>query len=157
MDHRGRILSRAEMSLGHLRGTPKARQKPNQEEEGHVTIIYLAGPYRDGPAGNRRQNIRRAEEYAARLWACGFAVLCPHLNTAFFDGDAPAEAFLDGDLDIIRALARGADRFILALLPGWQLSKGTLAEKKLAEELGQTVADAGTLLEESINAIHQTR
>jgi hypothetical protein len=120
-----------------------------------MTIIYLAGPYRSGPAGNRRANIRTAEFYAAALWSVGFAVLSPHCNTAFMDEDAEPEAFLEGDLDMIRALARGADRFILALLPGWQLSKGTLAEKKLAEELNQTVADAGTLLEESIRAIHQ--
>jgi hypothetical protein len=114
-----------------------------------MVIVYLAGPYRSGPVGNRRYNIRIAEHYAARLWQVGYAVLSPHCNTAFMDEDAEPQAFLDGDLDMIRALARGADRFILALLPGWQLSKGTLAEKKLAEELGQTVADAEVLLAEA--------
>ena len=114
-----------------------------------TTICYLAGPYRSGPGGNRRYNIRRAEEYAARLWACGYAVFSPHLNTAFMDVDAPPEAFLEGDLNMIRALVRGADRFILALLPYWQTSKGTLAEKKLAEDMGQTVADVEALLAEA--------
>jgi hypothetical protein len=107
-----------------------------------MTIVYLAGPYR----GAVRANVRRAEAYAARLWACGYAVLCPHLNTAFMDDVASPQTFLDGDLEMIRALARSPADFILALLPGWRRSKGTLGERKLARSLGVEVVTADALL-----------
>ena len=108
------------------------------------TIVYVAGPYR----GKMRANIRVAEEFTAQLWALGYVVICPHLNAAFMDtGDAEPEVFLDGDLEIIKALAAGArGHFIMALLPHWQESKGTLNEVALAKSLDVPVMSVLQLL-----------
>jgi hypothetical protein len=51
----------------------------------------------------------------------GYAVLCPHANTAFMDFGCD-EVFLDGDLEILRR----CDLVVVA--PGWESSEGTRAE-----------------------------
>ena len=65
-------------------------------------IAYLARLYR---ASHPRRNL--AEYHQARkagitLWTLGYTVICPHLNTAHFDGVVPDQRFLDGDLEILR-------------------------------------------------------
>lgn len=65
-------------------------------------VLYLAGPYRAKNGRTVRENIRNAERIAIKWWKAGFAVICPHLNTAFFDGEAPDEVWLDGDLEILK-------------------------------------------------------
>jgi hypothetical protein len=105
-------------------------------------VVYLAGPYRSryGLWGVR-QNIAFATNVARELWLMGYAVICPHANTAFMDsGDAAtggdtARVFLDGDLEFIRR----SD--LMVLLPGWGTSHGSIGEKALADELGLPVFD----------------
>ena len=96
-----------------------------------MKVVYVAGPYRD----QRGQywvgrNIEAAREIAATLWAEGFAVLCPHANTAHFDGVAPETAFLEGDLEMLRR----CDAMVLT--PDWEHSSGARNERTLGEELG---------------------
>jgi len=66
-----------------------------------VTIIYIAGPYRARTAYEVMENINRAGRAAAKWWARGFPTICPHKNTAFFDGVAPDRTFLDGDIELL--------------------------------------------------------
>ena len=99
-----------------------------------MTLAYVAGPYR-GKSKNKIinklqviRNILAAREVAKELWRMGYAVLCPHSNTALFDGVAPDQTFLDGDLLIL-------DRCDLIVLQGkWWDSKGTLGEIKRAKQ-----------------------
>lgn len=99
-----------------------------------MEVIYVAGPYRDERgAWYIRQNIRRAEDVAARLWQMGYAVLTPHLNTALMDGLLPDEAWLAGGMELLSR----AD--ILVLVPGWDLSAGAVAERIAAEKMGKQV------------------
>lgn len=65
-------------------------------------VLYLAGPYRAKNGRTVRENIRNAERIAVKWWKAGFAVICPHLNTAFFDGEAPDDLWLEGDLEIVK-------------------------------------------------------
>jgi hypothetical protein len=94
----------------------------------HRLVAYLAGPYRskDGPSGIY-QNIHEARMVAIELWQQGFAVVCPHCNTAFFDGAAPDEVWLDGDIAILRKCD------LLVAMPRYLESQGARAEVAAAQ------------------------
>jgi hypothetical protein len=95
-------------------------------------LIYTAGPYRADTIQGVVQNIREAEYWAARLWAAGASVICPHKNTGLLDGihGMTCQEWLAGDFEqIIRCGA-------LFLLPNWHNSKGTLDEIAVAQEYG---------------------
>ena len=74
------------------------------------------------------RNIRSAEAVAAELWKAGFAVICPHMNTALMGGICPDDVWLKGHLVILER----CDLVVLA--PGWRVSAGTLAEVARANE-----------------------
>ena len=101
-----------------------------------MKVAYIAGPFRAASAWGIEQNIRRAEELALEAWQAGFAVLCPHTNTRFFQGAAPDHIWLDRDLEL---LAR-CDLVILA--EGWERSTGTRAEITHAKSLGIPVFES---------------
>jgi hypothetical protein len=87
-----------------------------------MKLAYVAGPYRASTESGVVQNIRNAEAVAVELWKMGYAVICPHKNTALFGGLAPDEVWLKGDL----VMMRRCDLVVLA--PGWQKSSGTRDE-----------------------------
>lgn len=92
-----------------------------------MKLLYVAGPYRS-PLGvwGVKQNIERAAMVARQLWLAGYAVICPHLNTAFMDGTDTDNIFLAGDIEILRR----CDGIVMA--GGWQDSKGACAEREFA-------------------------
>lgn len=87
-------------------------------------VVYLAGPY----TGDVHENIKQAMGVAEKLWRQGYAVICPHGNTAHMSIDDPKNwkvefaTFLTGDLEFVQR----SD--ILCLLPGWMDSRGACAE-----------------------------
>lgn len=94
-------------------------------------VAYVAGPYRgDGSPYNIMQNIRRAERYALKYWAEGYAVICPHKNSALLDGSMPDEVWLQGAMELLRR----SD--LVVMIPGWEGSAGARAEREEAYELG---------------------
>ena len=95
-----------------------------------MKVVYVCGPFRAKNSWDREQNVRRAEEVALGAWRAGYAVICPHTNTRFFDGAADDAVWLDGDLEILRRCD-----FLLTTW-GWENSKGACAEVNLARELG---------------------
>ncbi len=95
-----------------------------------VKLAYVAGPYRAASESAVVRNIRNAEAVAAELWKAGFAVICPHMNTALLGGICPDDVWLKGDLVMLER----CDLIVLA--PGWRTSAGTLAEINKANELG---------------------
>lgn len=68
----------------------------------HSRVIFVSGRFRAPSMYEIEQNIRRAETAALALWRAGFVVLCPHMNTHFFDGAAPDDIWLKGDLELLR-------------------------------------------------------
>jgi len=67
-----------------------------------IPVIYIIGPFRAENSWLIEQNVRRAEEEALELWKLGFAVICPHTNTRFFNGAADDSIWLEGDKEILK-------------------------------------------------------
>lgn len=105
-------------------GDPMSRRMP---------VVYIAGPFRGPSAWDVESNIRRAETLALEVWRLGAAAICPHTNTRFFQGAAPDEVWLKGDLEILRR----CDAVLMT--PDWEKSSGAQAERDDAEEHGISV------------------
>ena len=95
-----------------------------------MKIAYIAGPYRAKNGRTILDNIRAAEQVALEYWKKGYAVICPHLNTAFFDGHCPDSTWLDGDLKILSRCD------VIVMMPTYMESSGAIAELQLAGDLG---------------------
>jgi hypothetical protein len=109
-----------------------------------MNVCYVAGPYGAKTHRGTVENIRAAEKVALSLWRQGWAVICPHMNTALLDGamypDDPAadrETWLRGDLEIVERLIPGRD--VLVTVPGYERSKGTEWEIAAAINRGVSV------------------
>ena len=65
-------------------------------------VVYIAGPYRADTIRETVENIRMAEKTAIEYWKLGYTVICPHMNTALFDGILPDEVWLEGALELLK-------------------------------------------------------
>uniref|UniRef100_A0A6M3LE61 DUF4406 domain-containing protein n=1 Tax=viral metagenome TaxID=1070528 RepID=A0A6M3LE61_9ZZZZ len=93
------------------------------------TVVYVAGPFRAVPHENQWlqwQNIMRAAALAHDVWMAGGVAICPHLNTAFFEGSMESRVWLDGDLEILRR----CDAILMT--EDWEESRGACAERDFA-------------------------
>ncbi len=99
-------------------------------------ILYVCGPYTGKDNQETTDNIMRAREYAVVAWERGWAVFCPHLNTANFERYIPSiehSEWVDADLEILARL----DPDAMLLIPGWSSgSLGSAREFNRARELG---------------------
>lgn len=93
-------------------------------------LVYVAGPFRGANSWEMEENIRRAETLALECWRAGYATICPHTNTRFFQGAAPDKVWLTGDLEILRRCDA------LVLTPDWERSSGARAERDFAVKHG---------------------
>jgi hypothetical protein len=93
-----------------------------------VRLIYVAHKIRDsrGP-WYMEENIRQGEAIALELWRMGnCGVICPGKNTQGFDGAAPDDVWLNGDLEIVRR----CDAVVMT--PNSATSVGAQGEKREA-------------------------
>jgi len=101
-----------------------------------MKLAYVAGPYRGKSKYriiNRLQvirNIIRARAVSKELWKQGYAVICPHSNSALFDGVAPDRTFLDGDIMMLKKCD------LIVMLPNWAWSSGAVDELCIAQANG---------------------
>lgn len=97
-----------------------------------MKVAYVAGKYRSKTEWGLIQNIRKAEEIAAELWSYGYAVICPHKNTAHFGGvhNLNDQIWLDGDLEILKRCD------LVVATEEWQDSEGAREEIKTARQYG---------------------
>lgn len=102
-----------------------------------MKVVYVAGPYRAGTAYQVEQNINAARAVALEWWRRGWVAICPHANTAHFDGELPDQVWLDGDKELVRRCDA------LALVEGWDRSTGALGELGVALKLGIPVYKPG--------------
>lgn len=96
-------------------------------------LIYIAGPFRGANQWEQFQNIREAETLALEVWRMGAVALCPHANTAHFQGALPDDVWLEGDLEMMRRCDA------VLLMPRWRGSRGAVEEAKEAKQAGLPV------------------
>jgi len=97
-----------------------------------MKTIYISGPFsHPDPVHGIPRNILAASEAALRCCRAGWAVVCPHKNTADFQHvqDIPYDFWIQMDLEL---LARSDAALFL---PGWVNSPGAGREWKYAQEL----------------------
>ncbi len=83
-----------------------------------MKLLYIAAPYRAKTICSLQQNISDARLMAMYYWNKGYAVICPQLNSANFDGLIPDENFLLGT----KLMLTKCD--IIAMHPNWEQSAG---------------------------------
>jgi len=102
-----------------------------------MKVIYVAGKYTGKSEWEIYNNIHHARLVAHRLWGEGWAVICPHANTAFFGGpethDIDRMKWLNGDLEILSRCDA------IYMLLGWECSLGAKQEYAVARKLGKKV------------------
>ncbi len=86
-------------------------------------VCFISGPYRSklGPSGIH-DNIEKARAAAIEMWKRGYAVICPHMNSAMMDGACDDPVWLEGDLEFVRR----SD--VIYMISGWEDSEGAVAE-----------------------------
>lgn len=103
------------------------------------TIVYIAGPLSNEDPEKVALNIENATIMAKNLWAKGFSVICPHMNSGSFYGleVATETHFVNGYLEMIKRLDPEKD--CICMLKGWETSSGAMKEFTLASKIGLTM------------------
>lgn len=98
-----------------------------------MKVAFICGPYTAKTHYEVECNIRWAEAVAIKYWKLGYAVICPHKNTAHLEGLAPDEVWNEGYLELVRR----SD--VIVLLPLWNKSPGATREYYQAAALKKEV------------------
>lgn len=95
-----------------------------------LKVAYVAGPLRADTLNGMAENIARARAVSVHLWRLGYAVICPHLNSAFMSGAVSESQFLEAGLEFLRRSN------LVVLVDGWERSEGTVREIEEAHARG---------------------
>ena len=95
--------------------------------------VYVAGPYSADNVLDVLKNIGRGERACAELFGMGLAPFCPWHDKSYVTDRFDAEFTVKQFYDYSMAWLDVSD--CVLLLPGWESSKGTLAEIERAKEL----------------------
>ncbi len=104
-----------------------------------MRVIYVAGCYLGKSDWETYCNIHDARVVAHRLWDEGWAVICPHSNTAFLGGEGERDRdnpdgewakFINGDLAILKRCDA------IFMMSNWLSSKGAQIEHDAAVGFG---------------------
>ena len=89
-------------------------------------VVFICGPFRAATEYERRKNIAAAENYAKQLVENNIYYICPHLNSAHFQGIGEDSFWLT----MYQELLLRCDAVLV--LPGSELSSGSLGEIAVA-------------------------
>lgn len=87
-----------------------------------MKIVFISGPYRAKTKDGIQKNIDAAAKVAKKYWKEGYAVICPHMNSAHFSGVAPETQFLDACIEFIR------HSDLVVMMKDWSNSEGARKE-----------------------------
>lgn len=95
--------------------------------------VYVAGPYSSGNVITILQNIGRGEKACAELFKLGYYPFCPWHDKSYVidnpDENFTVEQFYNFSIAWLKVSE------VMLLLPGWQTSKGTMAEYQIALDM----------------------
>lgn len=101
-------------------------------------VIYIAGPYNAPTKEEVQKNIEHARAAAVRLIKAGYAVICPHLNTAGLeDAISDQQIFYRMSVELLTRCDG------IYLLKGWSESKGAKIEMNVAVGLNMDIYAEG--------------
>ena len=104
-----------------------------------MKVAYISGSYRARTIFGVIWNILKARKVALKYWRRGYAVICPHMNTALFDGKCPDDVWLKGGIAFIRRLRPAPHKDVVIMMEGWRMSEGAKAESAAAAKRGVEV------------------
>ena len=87
-----------------------------------MKLLYIAAPYRAKTIISLQQNIHEAKLMSMYYWNKGYAVICPHMNSANFDGLCEDKTFLQGTMLMLSKCD------VIAMHPNWEHSTGSVGE-----------------------------
>jgi hypothetical protein len=96
-----------------------------------MKIIFVSGAYRSTSKAGITRNINHAKREAHKLFEQGWAVICPHTNSAHFPGDD--SVYLSAYLLILSRCDA------VWMLRGWEKSLGARCELELAKQLEKDI------------------
>jgi len=95
-----------------------------------MEVVFISGKYRGNGYDEISKNIDKARQASIDLWKQGYAVICPHMNTAHFDGVCSDDVWLNGDIEILKRCD------IVYFLDNWKESIGSKEEYNVAKRFG---------------------
>ena len=98
-----------------------------------MRVAYIAGPYRSDTPSGIYKNIQNARAIALYYWGLGYAVICPHMNTALFDGAQDDSVWMNGYIEIVKRCD------VIVMTGDWRKSDGSIKELNTAEAAGLEV------------------
>jgi len=106
-------------------------------------MIYLASPYSHPDPQVKRDRFEAACRIAADLMNAGEIVFSPiaHTHPIAIAGELPGDwqYWERYDREILEMIAAAGGRLVVAMLDGWETSKGIAAECEIARGLGMGV------------------
>jgi nucleoside 2-deoxyribosyltransferase len=96
--------------------------------------VYIAGAYSANNVIDVLKNIGRGEHLAAKLFFAGYAPFCPWHDKDYIIKRPDAIVCVDAFYEYSLAWLEVSD--CILLVPGWEKSKGTLAEIEFANKRG---------------------
>jgi len=98
-----------------------------------MKVIYIAGAYRSNSINGIYDNIQKARKASLLFWKRGYAVICPHMNTAMMDGACPDDVWLNGYIELLKR----SD--VVVMLKNWERSAGAIKEHAIAQQYNKEI------------------
>ncbi|MEZ4753100.1 MAG: DUF1937 family protein [Bdellovibrionota bacterium] len=102
-------------------------------------LAYLACPYNSPDKGIVAKRFAQATRVAAELLKKKIFVFSPITHGAALIEHGGLKAGWDNWAEYDRTIIERCDKVIVLMLPGWEFSKGVMAEIEIAKELGKLV------------------